>query len=154
MGGYGLFGIVIDLDVAMVPNILLAPRVELMKGDAFGGRFANAITGDPAVSMAYGRLSVARRGFFDEAVMITYRPSPNPPARLPVTTSKSFLTGVSRDIYRAQTGNEAAKRARWLAETRLNPAISSGIATRNTLMNEPASNLASSDARRTDILHE
>ena len=154
MGGYGLFGIIIDLDVDMVPNMLMAPRVELMKGDQFANRFIAAITGDAAVRMAYGRLSVARRGFFDEAVMITYRPAPNQPARLPATTSKSFLTGVSREVYRAQTGNEAAKRARWLAETRLNPAVSSGIATRNTLMNEPVSNLASNDARRTDILHE
>ena len=154
MGGYGLFGIIIDLDVDMVPNMLLAPRVELMKGDAFAGRFVAAITGDAAVRMAYGRLSVARHSFFDEAVMITYRAAPNPPAHLPVTTSKSFLTGISRDVYRAQTGSETAKRARWLAETRLNPAISSGIATRNTLMNEPVSNLASGDMRRTDILHE
>jgi FAD/FMN-containing dehydrogenase len=37
-----------------------------------------------------------------------------------------------------------------LAETKLKP----GVATRNTLMNEPVSNLAGRDQRRTDILHE
>jgi FAD/FMN-containing dehydrogenase len=154
MGGYGLFGIIVDLDVAMVPNLLLAPRVELMAGDAFATRFVGAITADPDIRMAYGRLSVARRGFFEEAIMITYRPVAHPPDRLPATASKSMLTTVSRDIYRAQVGSETAKRARWLAETRVNPAISSGVATRNTLMNEPVSNLASADTRRTDILHE
>ena len=64
------------------------------------------------------------------------------------------MTGVSRDIYRAQVGNELAKKARWIAETAVNPKLGSGIATRNTLMNEPVRNLASGDARRTDILHE
>jgi hypothetical protein len=34
------------------------------------------------------------------------------------------------------------------------PCSSSGIATRNTLLNEPVSNLANLDERRTDILHE
>jgi len=154
MGGYGLFGVVLDLEVDMVRNMLLAPKVEIMKGSEFASRFTGALTSDPAIRMAYGRLSVARSTFFREAVMFTYRAAPNPQNRLPAATSKSFLTTVSRDIYRAQTGNETAKNARWVAETRLNPALSSGVATRNTLMNEPASNLASRDLRRTDILHE
>jgi FAD/FMN-containing dehydrogenase len=154
MGGYGLFGVILDLELDMVPNMLLTPKVELMKGGEFAGRFTGALTSDPAIRMAYGRLSVARSAFFREAILITYRAASNPPSRLPAAASKGLLTTVSRDVYRAQTGNETAKKARWLAETRLNPALSSGVATRNTLMNEPASNLASHDLRRTDILHE
>jgi FAD/FMN-containing dehydrogenase len=154
MGGYGLFGIVVDLEIEMARNILLAPKFELMRGDDFADRFIKAIETDRSVQMAYGRLSVAREGFFEEAVLVTYRPTSEQPDRLPAVTSKSLMTTVSRDIYRAQIGNEAAKKARWFAETVVNPAISSGVATRNTLMNEPVSNLARLDERRTDILHE
>jgi FAD/FMN-containing dehydrogenase len=154
MGGYGLFGIIVDLEVEMARNALLAPRPEVMRGDEFAGRFVAAIEGDRSVEMAYGRLSVARRGFFDDALMVTYRPVAKPPAKLPPATGAGYLTGLSRDIYRAQVGSETAKRARWLAETRVNPEISSGIATRNSLLNEPVANLASTDRRRTDILHE
>ena len=154
MGGYGLFGIILDLELDMVPNMLLAPRLELMKGSEFASRFTGALRSDASIRMAYGRLSVARSGFFKEAVMVTYRAAPNPPGHLPPATGKNLLTTVSRDIYRAQTGSEAAKKARWIAETRLNPTLSSGVATRNTLMNEPVANLAGHDTRRTDILHE
>jgi FAD/FMN-containing dehydrogenase len=154
MGGYGLFGIILDLELDMVANMLLTPRVEPMRGGEFASRFTGALTSDAAIRMAYGRLSVARSGFFKEAVMVTNRAAPNPPGRLPLATGKNFLTTVSRDIYRAQTGSESAKKARWIAETRLNPTLSSGVATRNTLMNEPVANLASHDTRRTDILHE
>ncbi len=154
MGGYGLFGIILDLELDMVANMLLTPRVEPMRGSEFASRFTGALTSDAAIRMAYGRLSVARSGFFKEAVMVTYRAAPNPPGHLPPATGKNFLTTVSRDIYRAQTGSESAKKARWIAETRLNPTLSSGVATRNTLMNEPVSNLANHDTRRTDILHE
>src|SRR5262249_27733123 len=53
----------------------------------------------------------------------------------------------------AQFGSEVAKRARWLIETKVG-ASNAGAATRNTLMNEPAANLADWDKARTDILHE
>jgi FAD/FMN-containing dehydrogenase len=154
MGGYGLFGIILDLELEMVPNMLLAPRVEIMKGTEFASRFTGALTSDPEIRMAYGRLSVARSGFFEEAVMVTYRAAPHPQGPLPPVTTSNFFTTLSRDIYRAQTGSETAKKARWIAETRLNPALSSGTVTRNTLMSEPVANLASHDRRRTDILHE
>jgi FAD/FMN-containing dehydrogenase len=154
MGGYGLFGIIVDLEIEMAHNVLLAPQMELMRGDEFAGRFVAAVEGDRSVEMAYGRLSVARRDFFDEALMVTYRPVKDPPAKLPPATSGGYLTGISRDVYRAQIGSETAKQARWLAETQVNSRLSSGLATRNSLLNEPVSNLASSDRRRTDILHE
>jgi len=154
MGGYGLFGIVVDLDIEMVRNVLLEPKVEVMPGDDFGDRFIKAIGTDGSIRMAYGRLSVARKGFFDEAVLVTYRPAAEQPDRLPPAPSSNLMTTVSREIYRAQVGSETAKRVRWFAESRANPAISAGIATRNTLLNEPVSNLANSDQRRTDILHE
>lgn len=153
-GGYGLFGVILDMEVEAVPNALLRPTNALMPSSEFGPRFAAAIAGDPAIQMAYGRLSVARRDFLREAMMITYRPVANPPARLPAAEAGGLMSAVSRQIFRAQIGSEAGKRARWTAETVGNPAISSGVATRNTLMNEPVANLAGRDVFRTDILHE
>jgi len=61
---------------------------------------------------------------------------------------------VSREVFRAQIGSDAAKRARWYAETVAGPKSSSGIASRNRLLNEPVANLAGRDRSRTDILHE
>lgn len=154
MGGYGLFGIIVDLDIAITPNLLLAPVVERMPAERFAEAFIKAVETDSRTRMAYGRLSVARASFFGEALLTVYRPLAAQPASLPQAVSGGVLTTVSKDIYRAQVGSEAAKRVRWFAETRMNPALNSGIATRNSLMNEPASNLANADARRTDILHE
>jgi FAD/FMN-containing dehydrogenase len=153
-GGYGLFGVILDMVVDMVPNALLRPTNVLMPAGEFGPRFVAAIDGDPAVQMAYGRLSVARRDFLRQALMITYRPVPNPPARLPPVSAGGLMSSVSREIFRAQIGSDTGKRTRWAAETVGNPAISSGIATRSTLMNEPVANLAGRDPLRTDILHE
>ena len=154
MGGYGLVGILLDLDVEMVPNTLMRPRFERMKAAELGMRFASAIQSDSSVRMAYGRLNVARADLFTEALLVTYRAEPTPANGLPALTRRGALTGVSREIYRAQIGSEQAKKARWIAETVAVPKAGSGIATRNALMDEPVSNLAGRDRRRTDILHE
>jgi FAD/FMN-containing dehydrogenase len=154
MGGYGLFGIIISLDVEMTPNLLLLPRAERIAAEEFGRKFADTVTRDPSVRMAYGRLSLARRHFFEEALITVYRPHRTPPADLPAAEHGGALTGLTNGIYRAQIGSETMKAIRWEMETKLNPAISSRPVTRNTLMNEPVSNLANKDMQRTDILHE
>jgi FAD/FMN-containing dehydrogenase len=154
MGGYGLFGIIVELDVEMTPNQLLEPKFERMAPERFAEQFVRTIDTDHAVTMAYGRMSVSRKNFFDDALMVTYRPVANQPAPLPAVTSSGKLTGLLDDMYRAQTGWEAAKGFRWLVESRIGPTITGGRATRNSLMAEPVINLAQKDMRRTDILHE
>jgi len=154
MGGYGLFGIIVDLDVEMTPNLLLEPRFERMAPEKFAEQFIRAIDTDKSLAMAYGRMSVSRRNFFDDALMVTYRPAANQPATLPAVASAGKLSGLQNDIYRAQTGWEVAKGLRWFMEARIGPAITGGHATRNSLMAEPVANLAQKDLRRTDILHE
>jgi FAD/FMN-containing dehydrogenase len=151
MGGYGLVGIILDLDVEMTPNLLLQPTAKLMPAEEFPAQFLAAVEKDPATLMAYGRLSVARASFFSEALLTTYRaalvqPQPLPPAG----HGGGWLGLASSHIYRNQVGSEIAKHVRWAAETKIAPSL----ATRNTLMNEPVENLANPFPQRTDILHE
>ena len=154
MGGYGLFGIIVDLDVEMTPNLLLEPRFERMAPEKFAESFTHAIDTDTSLVMAYGRMSVSRKNFFDDSLMVTSRPVATQPASLPPVASAGKLTALQNDIYRAQTGWEVAKGLRWFMEARIGPAITGSHATRNSLMAEPVSNLAQKDLRRTDILHE
>jgi FAD/FMN-containing dehydrogenase len=153
VGGYGLFGIVIDAELAMAENSLLNPGAELMTADAFAPRFV-ARAKDPSVRMLYGRLSMAREGFLREALLVAYAQAPQQPVRLPSPKNSSAFALVSREIFRAQIGSERGKRARWMAETRLMPKVGQVALTRNTLLNEPVAALADRDSSRTDILHE
>jgi FAD/FMN-containing dehydrogenase len=154
MGGYGLFGVIVDLDVEMTENLLLVPKVEIMPAEAFSPKFIDAVTRDATTKMAYGRLSIERSSFFQEALLTTYHPHPNPLVALPAVENRNGMTDIMRDLYRSQIGYEMLKKARWFAETQLAPAVSSGATTRNSLMNEPVSNLINTDRTRTDILHE
>jgi len=150
-GGYGLLGVVVELELAMAENVLLRPTHEIMPADRFGPRMAAVIAEDATIRMAYGRLPVDAGRFLREALLVTYRPQVGRP---PAAQSGGLVNAISREMFRAQVGSDAVKRARWHAETVTAPRMGSGVASRNTLMNEPVANLAGRDSQRTDILHE
>jgi hypothetical protein len=135
----------------MVENTLLQPTHELMPAAQVGPRLAAVAAGDGTIRMVYGRLAVDARRFLREALLVGYRLAPGPP---PPAQSGGLVNAISREIFRAQVGSDTAKRARWYAETVAGPRASSGIASRNTLLNEPVASLAGRDRTRTDILHE
>jgi FAD/FMN-containing dehydrogenase len=153
MGGYGLFGVITELEMDMVPNSRLDPTFETMPGVDFGNAFLKKIRENPDIQMAYGRMTIAIDGFFDEAMMITYKPNADQ-SDLPPASGSGFISKVSRDIFRQQSGSDRWKNLRWGIEAGLNPYISSGSVTRNSLMNEPVVTLDDKDPTRTDILHE
>lgn len=152
MGGYGLTGAIIDMEVDMVPNQRLQPAFETLPAEAFSAAFMGAVA-NPDVTMAYGRLNVDRSRFFEDALMITYRATEDQ-ADLPPATGSGMMSRMASHIYRWQLGNEPMKRLRWWTETRLGPALGDGPATRNSLINEPVVTLDDRDDNRTDILHE
>lgn len=153
MGGYGLFGIILDLEVDMVPNIMLEPRHEVVAAEGFPARFM-AAAADPAVRMLYGRFSVAKGQFLEEGLLVAYRPAPTPPEGLPPAARHVPLAGLARRIFRAQVESEWGKSFRWFMETSAAPHLLDGRATRNTLVNEPVARLRNRNPGRTDILHE
>jgi len=152
MGGYGLAGLITDLTVDMVPNRRLTPGFVKLPGRDLGTAFVSALA-DPLVEMAYGRLNVERDRFFEDGLLISYRPTSDQ-TDLPPAASSGTLSDISRDIFRAQLGNESVKRGRWFVESNLGPLVGGGAATRNSLINEPVVTLDDGDPARTDILHE
>ena len=152
MGGYGLFGAITELELDMLPNALLAPRFEEMSGPELGARFAQQLASDPTIQMAYGRMDVSLDRFFERALLITYRPTPDQ-SEIPAASGSGFISRASRYMFRAQVESDRAKHFRWWTEAGLGPRFA-GNATRNSLMNEPVVTLDDRDPFRTDILHE
>lgn len=154
IGGYGLFGIVLDAELEMADNVLLGARPEVMPAGAFASRFVAAAR-ESGVRMAYGRLSVARADYLGEALLVSYRPAAKQPSPLPAPRTVDAFHYLSRKVFRAQTGSDAAKKRRWYLETVIGPRTAARKAvTRNAILNIPVAALADTDRRRTDILHE
>ncbi len=152
MGGYGLIGIIVDMDVEMVPNTRLTPSFERIPAEDFAGAFQQVLD-DPAVTMAYGRLNVERDTFFTQALLISYRETDDQES-LPPASGSGWMAHVASRIYRTQLGNETFKSFRWWNETQVGPRLGAGDVTRNSLINEPVVTLDDRNPDRVDILHE
>ncbi|WP_299677531.1 FAD-binding oxidoreductase [uncultured Roseobacter sp.] len=152
MGGYGLTGAIIAMEVAAEPNLRLDPSFETMAAEDFGAAFAKAVY-DPAVNMAYGRLNVDHDTFFEEAFLVTYRPSVDQ-SDLPPASGSGWVSKLASRVYRTQLGSEAGRKLRWTFETDLGPMVGGGASTRNSLINEPVVTLDDRTPQRVDILHE
>lgn len=153
MGGYGLFGVITEMEMDMVVNTRLEPTFERMSPMEFGPRFVKTIKDGTGVQMAYGRMDVSIDRFFEEALMITYRPTRDQ-SDIPAAPGSGWLSRTARRIFRDQVGSDRAKHRRWWFEAGIGPWIGGGDTTRNTLLNEPVITLDDKDPSRTDILHE
>lgn len=152
MGGYGLVGLITDLELDMVPNARLAPTYTPMAGADLGKNFADLLAKDSTIQMAYGRLDVSLDRFFEDGMLVTYSPTEDQ-ADLPAAAGSGVISHLSAGVFRSQLGSDVAKHLRWWTESTLGPQVV-GDATRNSLMNEPVATLADGDPTRTDILHE
>src|SRR5262245_5703050 len=154
IGGYGLFGIVLDVEVEMVANVLLVPTFERVPAAEVVSRMRMTVE-NAAVNLAYGRLSVAAKSFLEEALLVSYHPVLPQPRVLPLANRSNVYSFLSRRVYRSQVGSERAKEARWYAETVVfSRAASRQPLTRNAILNYPVSALAETNPGRADILHE
>jgi FAD/FMN-containing dehydrogenase len=147
MGGYGLIGLITEMEVEVAPNLLLAPTFRRMPAADFPKAFAGTAQAAP---IAYGRLNVDRAGFFEEALLVTYAPVEGD---IGPAEGSGLMSRASRPVFRAQVGSDWVKRRRWWMETELGPRLA-GPASRNSLLNEPVVTLDDRDPTRTDILHE
>lgn len=152
MGGYGLLGVITELELDMVPNVRLMPTFDTLPGAELGRKFYEIVKSDDKVNMAYARIDVSLDSFFEEALLITYRPTEDQ-KDLPPPDEPGLLTEISRFIYRNQLGSDFAKTLRWWNEATVGPRIQ-GETTRNGLINEPVSAMRENDPTRNDILHE
>src|SRR5262249_41061392 len=147
-------GIVLDVEVEMIANVLLLPTFERVPAAEVVSRLRTTVE-DVSVNMAYGRLSIAAKGFLEEALIVSYHPVLPQPRTLPLASRSNVYSFLSRQVYRSQVGSDRGKEARWYAETVVLPrAASRQPLTRNAILNYPVSALAETNPGRTDILHE
>ncbi|RVV96674.1 FAD-binding oxidoreductase [Mesobaculum littorinae] len=136
MGGYGLTGLITDLELEMVPNRRLTPVRRTLPVAEAGEVFAR-IAADPQVVQAVGWLSVSPSAAFRQVQVTAFEATDNQ-SELPPVSAPGRVGALARRTLTAQTGRAAAKRLRWWAQTEAAPLVRPSDVTRNTLLNCPA----------------
>jgi FAD/FMN-containing dehydrogenase len=155
LGGYGLFGVILDVELRVVPNERYRTEVEVLPAEHYVTRFAEKVNGADDIGMVYGRLCIVpgEDTFLREAILTVFRQAPCKREEIPALRSPGYAT-LRRQVYRAQIGSDAGKEVRWKVEKTLSEQISSKYFCRNQLLNEEAEIYQERNADRTDILHE
>jgi FAD/FMN-containing dehydrogenase len=153
LGGYGLFGIILDVELQTVANDRYRAERFDVDAEELPGVFAREVVGASDVGMAYGRLCVAPSDFLGRAVVTLFHCAPCSPSDVPAL-AESSLTALKRAVFRGSAGSDYGKELRWKAELTLADRLAKTFVSRNQLLNDPVDLYQDRSEATTDILHE
>lgn len=167
IGGYGLFGVILDVDLDVTANDVYRSEREILRVGEFPAVFADRIQADPRYRLMYGHLSTAPQSFLDEMILYTYRREDG--VRAPVPPLEE-VKGVKlrRLVFNLAKQGALPMRLKWYAEKHLEPRLESCPVSRNQAQREGEACLVSRNhpmhdsvpylrnalSDETDILHE
>jgi FAD/FMN-containing dehydrogenase len=154
-GGYGLFGIILDVDLRVVPNERYRMRRIVTDTDHLADAWRREVIGNEEVGMAYARLRVSHDGgaFLRDAVLNVFERVPCDVSAIPAL-EQSPLASFKRTVFRGSAGSEYGKQLRWELESTLSDRLSGEFVSRNQLLSDPVELYQNQSVSSVDILHE
>jgi FAD/FMN-containing dehydrogenase len=153
LGGYGLFGVILDVSLRVVPNEEYRTETHRTDSASYAADYDRLTRGnDGTIGMAYGRISIAPGYFLKDAVIVLFKRIPGTAGMADTLSERgSFL---KQAIFRASVGSGFGKDLRWRLET-----VSGGEngrlpQVRNQILNDSSAWFANRDPDATEILHE
>jgi FAD/FMN-containing dehydrogenase len=153
LGGYGLFGIILDADLRVVPNERYRLEQFVVPVDEALGTFAAKVQEKPDAIMVYARMNIVPDAFLEEVILNVLYRDPAADGALP-ELAQPEMVALRRSLFRGSAESDYGKELRWEAETRLQPHLSNRHFSRNQLLNEGSDIFQNRTAETTDILHE
>lgn len=152
IGGYGLFGIILDVKLKVVDNTALKYRYVRLSSDNYVEYYRKFISEQPEVNLVFGRLRISDKHFLEEATINYFEKANEKPLSLPVQNAKNAET--KRLVFRSTVNSEYGKRLRWDLETGMNKVTKNAVYSRNELLNDHVSLIENKDPNSTDLLQE
>jgi FAD/FMN-containing dehydrogenase len=154
LGGYGLFGIILDVDLVTVPNRRYRLDRRVVPTAQLTTTWNAAIAEHTeSAEMVYGRLNVMSNHFLDDAIVYVLYVDPDQNAQIPPIYEPTSVR-LQREILRGAAEDEYGKKLRWQAELKWQPKIGGAVFSRNQLLNEGVEIFQNRSSETTDILHE
>jgi FAD/FMN-containing dehydrogenase len=168
VGGYGLFGVVLDVDIEITDNTIYQTERQLITYKDFPAVFDKEILPDDKLGLFYGHLSTAKESLLDELILYKYEQADVGDAEIPPLGEVS-ATRLRRLVLNFSKLGDIPMSIKWWAEKNVEPKIEGcTVVPRNQAMsqgeacfvsrNEPMHDsvpYARNDLKHeTDILHE
>ncbi len=151
LGGYGLFGIILDVELQVVPNERYRLEQYIVPIDKSLTTFEREIEVRSGAQMVYARMNVVPERMMEDVILNAFiRDSEGDPPAL----TNPGLDKLRRAVFRGAAENDYGKELRWEAETKIQPILRGKFFSRNQLLNEGVEVFENRSAETTDILHE
>ena len=168
VGGYGLFGVILDVELEIVDNDVYQTQRQVVSYRDFPEIFENEILPDPNLGLFYGHLSTAPASLLDEMIFYKYTRVDIGEADVPALGEVSS-TKLRRFVLNFSKKGGAAMSIKWFLEKYVEPkmesctvvprtqAMAEGEAcfvSRNEPMHDSVRYTLNNLKNETDILHE
>lgn len=153
LGGYGLFGIILDVDLKIVPNKRYLLTSYVVPAQEALTTYLEKVGTRSDAAMVYARLNVDPDQFLQEVILNVLTEDPDPQAPIP-SLQEPGLVSIRRSIFRGSVDSDYGKQLRWTAETKLQPRLRGVAFSRNQLLSDGVSIFENRLGSSTDILHE
>lgn len=150
LGGYGLFGVVLDVKLKVVENEALQFKYIRLSPENYISYYKKYISENPNVNLVFGRLRISDKHFLEEATLNFFE---KVETVIPVLQNQKS-TETQRLVFRGSVNSEYGKRLRWDLETGMNKVSRNEIYSRNELLNDDVSLIENKDPSSTDLLQE
>lgn len=114
LGGYGLFGVILDADLEVVPNEVYRWSSTYMNYTDFPEFFEKNIEGNDELGLMYARISVSPTSYLTETVVHTFKKTPWDKPIPPI--KKPGMTWFSRFVINFSKIGDFGRWVRWLLE--------------------------------------
>lgn len=132
LGGYGLFGVILDADLEVVRNEVYEWKTQYMEYAELPDYYRRNVEGNREIGLAYGRLSVSPSAYLTEAAFHTYEKRSFDGA-IPPLEPLHYDWFVRFVLNLSKTGS-TGRRVRWELEKYVEPKIYPCLS-RNQAMN-------------------
>lgn len=168
VGGYGLFGVILDVELDVVDNDVYVTEREIVSYKDFPAVFENNILPDPNLGLFYGHLSTAPASLLDEMIFYKYTKVDHGDAEIPPFGELSSIK-LRRFVFNFSKFGNFPMAVKWYLEKNVEPkmesctvkartqAMTEGEAcfvSRNEPMHDSVKYLRNDLKNETDILHE
>lgn len=133
LGGYGLLGIITELNIETVPNFNLNRNSSVISSNDFPDKYAMNVTLSPKAELAYGRLDADSSHLFYDILLIVYSRDKD----LSVESKPLNLhnqIALKKQIHAITERNDEGRHARWSLERNFYGLMPEQVLSRNEIM--------------------
>ena len=155
VGGYGLFGIVLEVELEVTDNVMYQRDTIFLDYREFPEFFEHAMA-NSSYGLLYAHLSTSPLSFFREMIIYGYKPVEHT-GKFPPLSKISFIK-LRRFLINLSKKRNYAQVFKWIAEKYIDPIIDKvhkqSLLSRNEIMHDSVEYLENVLVNETDILHE